>query len=518
MLELTKEEQDYIKEKMKISYGVVTEINPKYEAWQRKHVVGISSTCFCKPNNGKPFKGYCCPRCHQYVTEIYPKNFREKKPSQYLSEKQFFVKNIENGIQIIFFQIQSNIIKTQETPVELKLKIFDYIEIKIGEKSKAFKLTRTGEEPTDLFDSFRINTRTIREGIPMIFQGADNLMDFILKNKDFAKKTGFIQFMNNIELEIPRNVAFMLYLYLLTEYPAIELLVKMNYTKLIAGIFKEVMCAYNKEGIRKNGKKISKIVKDTTKGSLALCVPKFVADYFKEIDAPLCEYEMWAEIFSYDPLSKEHFLKLYQSNEITTMYNDRLAAIASLLKYGYKIEKLLNYLKRQSDDDDDWSSIRFLEDYLEMSSIVGVKPDLFPSNIRQAHDNMMNAYHAHKNEHNDIVLHQIAVNCEKQIPAHPELTIIIPKSTMDFVVEGREQHNCVASYVESVIRKKDIVFFVRTKEHPEESFVTAEYKDGELVQILGKYNNKVHRKDVIDFAKEFCKKLSRKEHLIYKEA
>ena len=153
-----------------------------------------------------------------------------------------------------------------------------------------------------------------------------------------------------------------------------------------------------------------------------------------------------------------------------------------------------------------------------MSSIMGVKPDLFPSNIRQAHDNMMNAYHAHKNEHNDIMLHQIAVNCEKQIPEHPELTIIIPKSTMDFVVEGREQHNCVASYVESMIRKKDIVFFVRTKEHPEESFVTAEYKDGELVQIFGKYNNQVHQKDVIDFAKEFCKKLSGKEHLIYKEA
>lgn len=29
MLELTKEEQDYIKAKMKIAYGVVTEINPE---------------------------------------------------------------------------------------------------------------------------------------------------------------------------------------------------------------------------------------------------------------------------------------------------------------------------------------------------------------------------------------------------------------------------------------------------------------------------------------------------------
>lgn len=188
MLELTKEEQDYIKAKMKIAYGVVTEINPEYETWRRKQVMKISSTCFCKANNGKRFKGDRCPCCHKNVKIIYPKNLREKNPSQYLSEKQFFVKNIENGIQIIFFQIQSNLIKTQETPVELKLKIFDYIEIKIGEKSKAFKLTRTGEEPTDLFDSFRINTRTIREGIPMIFQSADNLLDFVLKNKDFAKK------------------------------------------------------------------------------------------------------------------------------------------------------------------------------------------------------------------------------------------------------------------------------------------------------------------------------------------
>ena len=337
----------------------------------------------------------------------------------------------------------------------------------------------------DILEAFRINTKTIREGISMIYKDANNLIEFMLQNKDFAKKTGFINFINDIELEIPRDTAFMMYLYMLTEYPAIELLVKMKHARLIQEIFKTVMNGANKEVIIKRGKEISEIVKDTTKGSLALSVPKFAADYFKEIDAPLDEYKNWSIVFSYESLGKEKFYELYQSVADINSYIFR--NIAELLKYGYKLEKLMTYIKKQTLLTNALfiytayhEKIQLLKDYLGMSSMMGVKPDLFPSDIKTAHDNLMVAYEAKKNVLNDAELNRIATNCEKYIPEDDKYTIVIPNKTTDFIIEGREQHNCVASYVNAVLRHDCIVFFVRKKENPDGSFVTAEYRSEKL--------------------------------------
>ena len=65
-------------------------------------------------NKGKIFSGFYCPYCHNKVSELFPKEFRGIYSSysvRYTGEKQFYVKPVEDGIQIINFQIQSNVIK-----------------------------------------------------------------------------------------------------------------------------------------------------------------------------------------------------------------------------------------------------------------------------------------------------------------------------------------------------------------------------------------------------------------------
>ena len=108
----------------------------------------------------------------------------------------------------------------------------------------------------------------------------------------------------------------------------------------------------------------------------------------------------------------------------------------------------------------------------------------------------------------------IATECEKYIPKDENYTIILPHTTEDFVKEGQAQHNCVASYAYEVRNQKCIVFFIRKNSDPENSYITAEFRHDRLYQIFYRYNNKVHDKNEIDYAKKFCNILSKNKHKI----
>ena len=91
-------------------------------------------------------------------------------------------------------------------------------------------------------------------------------------------------------------------------------------------------------------------------------------------------------------------------------------------------------------------------------------------------------------------------------------TIVIPKSSAEFIDEGMQQHNCVASYVRRVVNGECLVFFIREKEFPDKSFVTAECRNGEIMQILLRNNRSLTpaHNDVLQFAKKFAKNIKNK--------
>lgn len=461
MINLSIEEQDYLKERMRISYGIVQDFEINRTSYFRdKKIKKITSTCFCNKSEGKTFDSLICPYCHKPVRIIYPKDTGERD-NKFTGEKNFYVRPIANGIQIIYLQVVSNLISSSETIPKLKFNIIQYINIEIGKKTSAFRIKRGVEEPMDIFDALNINTQTIRDGVSVIYKDANNIIDFMLKNKEFAKKTGYINFFNDVDLKAQRDIVFFIYLYVLTEYPAIELIVKMKYTKLVTQIFIEIMREGNKELIRAKGNRISELVKDTTKGSLALTLPKFAANYLNDVEANIDEYRLWSIIFSHETLSNEEFNSIYQN---LTLPYFRMNNIVKCLKYGYKLKKLISYLEKQSESIADIENLSMLlYDYLEMNSQMGIKPDLYPHNIKTVHDNTMIAYNAKKNEIQDNVLNKISKNCQKYIPENDDYMIIIPSTSNDFLIEGREQHNCVASYINRVVKGNCIIFFIRKK-------------------------------------------------------
>ena len=80
------------------------------------------------------------------------------------------------------------------------------------------------------------------------------------------------------------------------------------------------------------------------------------------------------------------------------------------------------------------------------------------------------------------------------------LLVYIPDSADDLSMEGKNQNNCVGTYVERIAKKQTLVFFIRQLNNPTASFVTMEmsYK-GEVHQVMYKGNKRVDDDNIINF-------------------
>lgn len=71
-----------------------------------------------------------------------------------------------------------------------------------------------------------------------------------------------------------------------------------------------------------------------------------------------------------------------------------------------------------------------------------------------------------------------------------DYVVIIPETADEIINEGKNQHNCVGSYVRDVIRENCNIVFVRQKSNPNVSYITVEiYPNGRIGQYLRSYNH-----------------------------
>ena len=88
-----------------------------------------------------------------------------------------------------------------------------------------------------------------------------------------------------------------------------------------------------------------------------------------------------------------------------------------------------------------------------------------------------------------------------------KMTVIFPKCEADFIDEGNQQHNCVGSYPNKVRSGQSVVFFIRYKESPTKSFITAECTHSGLGQCYYSNNRYVGDEDLVKFAKYIANKI-----------
>lgn len=78
-----------------------------------------------------------------------------------------------------------------------------------------------------------------------------------------------------------------------------------------------------------------------------------------------------------------------------------------------------------------------------------------------------------------------------------EFSITIPKTTQDIINEGKALHHCVGVYVDKVVRREDMIYFLRKDR--EVPYVTIEVKDKKVTQIEGDMNNRFIGKNTPEY-------------------
>ncbi len=152
----------------------------------------------------------------------------------------------------------------------------------------------------------------------------------------------------------------------------------------------------------------------------------------------------------------------------------------------YQSEKESNDESHLKTEDCLRQAANYMEDYLRMCDLMQIIPDKFPKDIKKTHNHLVASYKAKVDSDNDAFIAAVSKEATKFIPTSEKYCdsnymIIIPSSTRDIIQEGQNQHNCVGSYVYAVAKGESLVFFIRKKDTPEESFVTAEFRHNHLL-------------------------------------
>lgn len=535
MHELTQEEKLYLLKKRKISYLVIHDGEIKKEKYRRDEIVPTHSTarCWCKFNKGNEIVNQSiCLGCGTKIKNVIenpelkmksdnPKNF--KTVDNKTLDTFFYVRKHpekENGIQIMKLSIIVRFGKKKDDEEKLEWKIGNIIEIIPNETSRAYKLSRGNEVAVDIFDALQINSKMTSTSPTIEFENSLSVIDFMLKNKKFNQYTGFLECFNISDVLLPKNSFFMMYMYLYAQYPVIEFVVKMGYINLMTRIMNKLSSGWNKEMVRREANEITKILNpDATNGSMALTVPKYIADDLNEKCSYIDEYIMWGDICAIadaKTISKENYMTATRNNTYVNLYGAGFRNIPNIIKYGYSMNEIVKYIEKQYNGNDyhvTWY-LTIFHDYLNMCDLMNIKPDKFPKDVKKAHDNVQSAFRAKENEMSDKAIRTLADEAKKYLPKtklyeEGEYVILLPNSVSDVVQEGQAQHNCVGSYVDRIVKKRSLVFFIRRKEDPNQSFITAEFAHGKLNQIFYKNNRAVYDKDILSIANDYVKNLDK---------
>lgn len=250
--------------------------------------------------------------------------------------------------------------------------------------------------------------------------------------------------------------------------------------------------------------------------SKVLSLPNFATEFINNNNSLSENFETLKKIYGAygsDMLrSILEFVDLYKdfsgrySN--TTVELNRLHALLNE-EYGYKVTPLISYLAKQNMS---YGYINFpgnemilLSDYINMSKTAGLPYEKFPSNLKKAHDIAQQNIRVLENEKKDEFFVKAINNYKNMEYRNDELSIVVPKSLNDLVVEGNALNHCVASYIDRVINGSSKIFFVRKNDELELPFVTCELnRENRMIQIRGK-NNSDPSEEVMDFANKWLK-------------
>lgn len=490
---------------------------------------------------GSYYQGYCCPECNSFsgfgvIMKDY-KDFQKKAygggrysdefyGTAYSQKEKFNILTThpddENGI-ILYCMYKE--ISANKGVVKVHYGVEYSIEHIVGKKICCNKHLKKGMKPCDAFEALNINTKNIGYPCSIIYDGADNFFDFAAKNEKFLRMSGFQTVLKYSTYRLNLEGFFVLFLCILNKYPVMEQIVKMGHSKIFFMLYGSMLESLNKDEINQKVERIAQLVdNEASKGKDALRFPMYIGDYLIKKGAELDEYYYWRDVYEITHITKEQFENLIDSiNYAYINSQSTISDIGNILKFNYSVDKLLNYIVKYSmkSNFSISTTIQYLSDYLNMCDICQIEPDKYPQDLRKVHDDMIAFYRKREQATYDKRLNEIGTECENYIiPSEDELdkigipklfselTVVFPKSEEDFINEGNQQHNCVGSYPNSVRRGNCVIFFIRHRNEPNKSFITAECTARGLGQCYYSNNRYVSSDELRKFASYICTKIN----------
>lgn len=433
-------------------------------------------------------------------------------------DKLYYVSVKENGFVIYYVSKEVN---ASNNKITVTYRVENSMEHLIGEKTAAYRHLKRSIRDCDSFDAMHINSQNIMYLGDIKYEGATDFYDFCRKNEKLIKMSGFHTAMKYTNSKWPLKSFFIVYLAILNKYPVLEQIVKMGHSKLFFSLYEDIVRSGNKQQIAEKVERLNELVNnEATKGKEALRFPFYVGDYLIKKDATLEEYYGWRDMYEITQITKEQFENYIDSLNYAWLNSQiPIRTLCNILKFGYPIEKLSTYLIKQSDKEESYyrsgllNLVNTFADYLNMCDVLGVTPDKYPQDVQKQHDDIAAIYREKQREEESKKIRVIGEQCEKYVvpkedeldkvgvpKLFKELTVVFPKSINDFIEEGNQQHNCVGSYPRYVKEGSKVIFFIRKKDEPSKSFITAECTKSGLGQCYYSNNRYVNNPDYQKFA------------------
>lgn len=186
-----------------------------------------------------------------------------------------------------------------------------------------------------------------------------------------------------------------------------------------------------------------------------------------------------------------------------------LKSISKLVRYGYNLERLTNYLTSCYEKQGIYlcEFAKILEDYARMNVHMGLKYDKYPDSVKLNHDLIVKKYRLVKNKVKNTELKAIADKHTLYEIKIKDYAFVLPRSCHDFIKESNVLRHCVSSYTEKVFDGDCIIVFMRKAEDVTKPFVTIEVVDGCVRQVKG-FSDRKPSPRVIAGVKEWCDKLN----------
>ena len=192
-------------------------------------------------------------------------------------------------------------------------------------------------------------------------------------------------------------------------------------------------------------------------------------------------------------------LQAYREAKIKLSHDKQLNPISELFK-GIEQEKFLDYIAAQK------TNANTYLDYLKACQYLSIDMSLpknrFPHDFKYWHDMRIDQYATARAEADrkakQELYEKFARIAEKYLPLEHDkrsaFICIIARSPADLIREGEMLDHCVGrmNYDMRVIREQSLIFFIRTKQHPDTPFVTVEYslQSHKVLQCYGEHDHR----------------------------